>query len=171
MSDPVTPKLGVDTAELALSRYSELREVALAMVSQATATVEIISRGLDPQIYDTDAFAAALQSLVTGQPRRARVRILVQQSSLAAQRGSRIIDLAQRLTSFFALHVPGEAHRDFNQALLLVDRTAYIHRDQADRAEAKACFAAPARANELGRLFDEIWDQSTPDQQLRRLGL
>ncbi|MEC9341105.1 MAG: hypothetical protein VX663_06460 [Pseudomonadota bacterium] len=163
--------LGQDSAELVLSRYSQLRDVACAMVRQARATVEIVSRDLDPQIYDNDPFAEALRGLVTGDSRRAAVRILLLQPQIAMTRGSRLIDLAQRLPSFISIHTPGEAHRDFNQAMLLVDRSGYLHRDQADQIEATASFAAAPRANELGRLFDEIWDHSTPDQQSRRLGL
>lgn len=171
MSESMAMKLGQDSEELVLTRYSELREVACAMVDQARATVEIISRDLDPPIYDNDRFADALRRLITEDPRRASVRILVQQPQIAAQRGSRLIELAQRLPSFIALCVPGEPHRDFNRALLLVDRVGYVHRDQADQTEAKASFAAPAQANDLGRQFDEIWEQSTPDQQSRRLGI
>lgn len=171
MNTTTTGILGTDDEERALTRFSELREAAASMVQQANTSAEIVSRDLDPQIYDTEPFVDALRRLITADTRRAQVRILIQQPVAVAQRGSRVLELAQRLPSFIAIHVPGEAHREFNQAMLLVDRTGFIHRDQADRPEAQVCFAAPARANELGRTFDELWEQSVPDQQTRRLRL
>lgn len=164
-------RLGTDTTESVLGRYPELRDAALQMVNQAKVTVDILSRDLDPNLYDNPEFASALGQFVTGDSRRTRVRILVSESAKTVQRGHRLIDLAQRLPSFITIRVPDPEYPAITQAALIVDTTGYIHRELADRPEARVCFAAPSFARDLTRTFDDIWAHSTVDAQTRRLGL
>lgn len=161
-------ELGVSDAVLELDDSATVGAALLALASQARRSIEIVSRHLDPVLYDTDAFAAALRGLVVDS-RRAQVRMLVLDPSPVVSRGHRLVELAQRLSSYVAIRVPGPEHREFNEAWLVADNTGYLHRRFSDRFEAVANFADRRFATHLANRFDEIWQRAQPDPNLRRL--
>ena len=68
-------RLKNDGETVAIDTSEECRVAALSMARQAARSIEIVSRSLDPAIYDNAEFADAVSELVTGS-RRARVRAL-----------------------------------------------------------------------------------------------
>ena len=75
------------------------RLAALSMVRQAARSVEIVSRHLDPKMYDNAEFCDAVSQLVVGS-RRARVRVLVRDTEPVIKNGHRLVPLAQRLPAY-----------------------------------------------------------------------
>jgi len=143
------------------------RLAAVSMARQAARSIEIVSRQLDPQMYDDDDFCQAVSRLVTGS-KRARVRVLLRQIEPVVKGGHRLINLAQRLSSFIELRVPAPEYDDYNGAFLIVDGAGIIERKLSDRFEATVNFNDPRTAQELSRHFEEMWQTATPDMNLRR---
>lgn len=162
--------LGEGDQTLELSTSDENREVVLAMAKQAQRSILIMSRHLDPAIYDNRELADALSHFVRSH-RRAEVRILVQDSDPVIKHGHHLVQLAYRLSSMVSIHKPDEEHAYVNEALFIADGTGFIKRNLADRYEGVASFHAPLQARELADYFNTIWSHSHPDPQLRRLHL
>ena len=143
------------------------RLAAVSMARQAARSIDIVSRQLDPQMYDNDDFCQAVSRLVIGS-RRARVRVLVSQVEPLVKRGHRLVNLAQRLSSFIELRVPASEFDDYNGAFMIADDAGSIERRLSDRFEARVNFNDPRAAQELARQFEVMWQTASPDMNLRR---
>lgn len=161
-------RLGETPGPVAIATREEAAAVALALAGQTRRTLDIVSRHLDPRLYDNEEFAEAVKRVALGS-RRALVRVLVQDVEPILHDGHRLVALAQRLPTFLHIQVPGPQFRDFNQAFLVADGVGYLHRELADRFEGKASFHDPAAARELLRVFQPMWDAAQPDPNLRAL--
>lgn len=161
-------RLGETRELVAVDTSDALRSAVLSLARQARQGIAIVSRHLDPALYDTAEFADALKALALSSP-RAQVRAIVQDVAPIVRDGHHLVALAQRLPSFIHLRVPGPPYRDFNQAFLVADDAGYVQRDLADRYEAAVCFHAPLVARDLLRQFEAIWASAEPDPNLRAL--
>ncbi|MBM4227350.1 MAG: hypothetical protein FJ164_06350 [Gammaproteobacteria bacterium] len=160
---------GPDTA-LSLADAEAVRETSLALVRRARRSVDIFSRHLDPMIYDTAEFVEGLRALIVGS-RRARVRVLLREVAPVVAQGHRLIELAQRLSSYIEIRVPALEHQDTADAWLVVDGCHYLHRRSGERHEATAAFDDARRARQLTLRFEEIWARAQPDLNFKRLHL
>jgi hypothetical protein len=161
-------RLGESTEVVAVTTGAEARAAVLALVSQARRSVEIVSRHLDPRLYDQPDFVDAAKRLSLGSS-RARIRMVVQEVAPVLRQGHRLLELARRLPSFLQIRVPAAEFRGFNQAFLVADGVGYLHRELADRFEGTASFHGPLLARELLRQFEPLWETGSPDPGLRSL--
>lgn len=162
--------LGEDETFLEPTAVSENRDIALAMARQARRHLYLFSPDLDPAVYGNAGFAEAVSALVRSSE-RAHVHILVQDSTRAAKDGHRLVDIAQHLSSKIRIHRPDREYADVRGTFLVADELGYLYRTVADRYEGQASFSDRKRARELNRYFEQIWQRSEPDPQLRRLKL
>lgn len=174
MSDPDAelgqPVIGVTAGEIDIDSRDELERLSLALAQQTRRFLDIVSRHLDPDIYDTDEFADAVKELALNR-RRARIRLLVIDSRPLVTRGHRLTELAARLSSFIELRAPAVQHKEFNEAFVVADNEAYIYRQFSDRFEGQCDFSDRRRAATLGDIFDNMWERGVPDTRFRRLHL
>ena len=157
-------------SEIEFETREELRDLASQILSRTTHTLDITSRHLDPGIYDDDAFIDGVKTLAL-QNRGARIRIVINDLAPVIARGHRLLDLAQRLPSFFAVKVPGSTHKNFNEAVLIADNQAYIHRQFADLFEGTANLYDRGKARDLTSRFEDLWEKADFDPNLRRLNI
>lgn len=163
-------KLGVSDKLLELETCEENRQVALAMAQQARRTIEIISRLLDPPIYNTTEFIEAIRQFVTGS-RNPALRIIVFDPDTIVRNGHRLVELAGSLSSFIEIRKVGHEFDQYSQSLIIVDGTAYLHRISMDRFEATACFNDRRQARYYRKEFDTMWETAQSDPNLRRMSL
>jgi hypothetical protein len=141
---------------------------AVQLAQQCKRNLELISRKLDPSIYDTPDFIEALKRLAL-KSRHARIRILVFESDAIIHRGHRLIDLAQHLSSYIELRNPGFEYQAYNEELLIADETGYLHREYSERYEGKINFNDRRQSKLLLDRFEEMWESAMPDPNLRRV--
>lgn len=158
-------KLGKDSEPILIATSTDNRIAAVALVRQGRRYLHIFSRDLDPAVYDTTTFVSAVRELAT-YSRYSQIRILVQNSEHIIKHGHR---LAHRLSSFIQVRKPGRDHQALSEAFLVVDKLGLLHRKMGDRYDGVVNFNAPLEAAALVRFFDELWDRSEPDPELRRL--
>lgn len=156
-----------DADAVAIDSSEACRIAALSMARQAARGIDIVSRHLDPKLYDNREFCEAVSQLVVGS-RRARVRALVRHTDPIVKGGHQFVGLAQRLSSFIEIRVPAREYDDYNAAFLLVDGAGLIYRTLSDRYEGTVNFHDPRMAQDLARQFEEMWQTATPDASLRR---
>ena len=156
--------------ELVIDTADENREAAITLAGQARFSINIFTRDLDPPIFNNAAFEKCVFSLAR-QHRSATVRILARDSATAVRQGHSLIRLAQHLTSSVFIHNPAREHRDEPSTFMTVDGTGFIYRPRSSSRNYHAAVHArsPKRAAELEDYFNEMWERSTPDSQVRRL--
>ena len=156
-----------DSQSVVIGTSEACRLAALSMVGQATRGIDIVSRQLDPQMYDNREFCEAVSEMVLGS-RRARVRVLIRHTDPVVKRGHRLVTLSQRLSSFIEIRVPAPEFDEYNAAFLLVDGAGVIYRTLSDTFEGSVNFNDPRGAHELGRQFEAMWQTAVADVKLRR---
>ena len=144
-------KIGVNNKLLQLESCEENRQLATILVQQTRYTLEIISRLLDPMIFNTPEFIEAIRQMVTGN-RMPKIRIIVFEPETIVRNGHR------------------EFH-GYNECLLLADNTAFIHRKNGERFEATANFNDKRQCKLFIDDFETMWASALPDPNLRRLSI
>lgn len=163
-------RLGEDREVHRADALEAVQQASRSMVEQARRSVDIVSRDLDPRVYDDSELLEALRQLaISG--RYARIRVLVRDVDAPVKVDHRLIPLARRLSSYISIRRLHPQDADHNEAFLLVDQAGYLLRRAADRYEAEVCFNDPLRARELAKQFEELWERSIDDPNLRRLHL
>ena len=140
------------------------------MAQQCQRTIEIISRELDPDLFDTNEFLDAVKAMVL-KNRRASVRILVFEPKAIVSRRHRLIDLIRTLPTYMEIRVPSPEYKNFNEMVFVADTTGYLHRLYTERFEGKTNFSDKRVARYLVKEFNEMWDKATQDINLRQLSI
>jgi hypothetical protein len=162
--------LGETAGEYSLSSRDDNREAAALLAVQARRMVELFTPDLEPALYDHTPFIDALTQLCVHSP-RARVRILAKDFERTVKDGHRLTELARRLSSYVELRKVHSDYQENNETFLLVDDYGLLHRRHAPRFEGTFSCKAPLEVRRLRAYFDEVWDRSEPEADLRRLHL
>jgi hypothetical protein len=160
--------LGESSGKLHLSGVTECREAALCLSRQATRSIYIFSYDLDSQIYNQGEFIEAVKNLAI-RSEHSRIKILLQNNDKVQREGHRLIQLWRRLTSKIELRRPSPDYIDHTENFLLVDETGYLHRKLYTNYEAAVDFNSRFETNRFVMFFNEVWEQSEPDSELRNL--
>ncbi len=163
-------QLGIDDDEVQISTSEEHRLSATMMVEQCKRDISIISRQLDPPVYDTTEFVSAVKKMVLAN-RRSRLRIIVFEPRRVASHGHLLVELAANLPSFFEFRKPGKDYMNFNESLFVADSTGYVYRKSAERFEGNLNFNDRRKSRVFMDVFEEMWSRSVPDPNLRRISL
>ncbi len=170
MVDPHARILGETDEEITLDTSEQSRQLSIEMINACRRHLNIISRDLDPCIYDNTEILDAIKKLVL-RSRLARIHIIILQPESLYTRGHRLIDLAQRLSSYIAIRRPDREDASYNKALLLADDCGYIRRPHSDRFEGKANFNDRKTVSELQDEFERLWEHGYSDPNFRHLTL
>ena len=149
----------------------ELIAVTRQLLSGARHSMCVLVRELHPLLLNDTACMVELRRLaISG--RGASIRVLAQDLTRALQEGTRVLDLAQRLSSVIELRRPVEDNDlAYRSAFMCVDTGGYLFRPQENEMAATGSTYAPGRHAELMSLFEEIWARSEPWPELRNLGI
>ncbi|HEX7026589.1 MAG TPA: hypothetical protein VF268_05060 [Gammaproteobacteria bacterium] len=162
--------LGETQHEFITGSSQELRLVTQHMADQAKRSVHIVSRHMDPELYNRQEFIQSLSRLAR-RSKYTQIQVLVQDSTPAVKDGHRLIQLAQQLSSYVKIKKLHDDYKDYLRAFMVIDAEGYVLREFSDRYEATIDFHAPRQAKELLKFFTEAWEISVADPQLRRLYL
>jgi hypothetical protein len=168
LQQPDQYQLGITDAELRLDTSAHNRTAALALAEQAKRTLHIFTRDLDSPVYDQAPFIQAVSALAT-RSRYSRILILVQNTERAVKDGHRLIELSRRLSSFVTLRKPHSDFREYNQTFLIADEVGLLRRPIADRYNGTLNFKAPLACREYLEFFNQVWERSEADPDLRQL--
>jgi len=154
--------------DISLSSRDEVKIINIAMTQQTSRNIDIMSRFLDPSIFDTPDFIEAVKKLSISS-KFTKIRILVKDSDPMTKNGHRLIDLVQQLTSSIEVRKISEEYKSYGEAFSLFDGKSVIYLRHSDRYEGIANFNRPRLVSELSNFFNEVWERSSPDANLRRL--
>ena len=95
-------QLGYRDEELQIDSREDNAKVSAYMVSQCRRYLDIISRDLDPHVYDQTEFLDAVKNMAINGS-RAQIRIIVFDVNSIVRKGHRMIELAAKLSSFIEI--------------------------------------------------------------------
>ena len=171
--EPERPPLPMppDPVTLRATTREELIDTTLRLLGGARHSMCVMVRELHPLLLNDTACLVELRRLaISG--RGASIRILVQDLTRALQEGTRLLELAQRLSSVIELRRPVEpADLAYSSAFMCVDSCGYLFRPQESEMVTVGSTYAPGRHAELMRLFEEMWARSEPWPELRALDI
>lgn len=168
ISDNKNYKFKAGDNDISLSSRDEVKIMNIALTQQATRNIDIISDHLDPGIFDTPDFIESVKKLSI-LSKFTKIRILIKNSEAIVRNGHRMIELIQQLTSSIEVRIIAEEYKSYNEAFSAFDGKGIVYQRYADRYEGFANFNRPRLVTELTNYFNEIWEHSTPDSNLRRL--
>ena len=162
--------LGETADEIRISTAEENANAAVSLAQQARRHLNIFSQDLDARIYDSAEFESCVFALARRHP-STRIRILTIDSGNAVHKGHCLIRLAQTLTSSVFIHNPSREHSNETSAFLVADGVGLLYRSRGthNHYEASVNFMSPRRAARLDEFFNDAWEWSKPDPQVRRL--
>ena len=165
------PSAPPDPVTLRATTREELIDVTLHLLAGARRSMCVRVRELHPLLLNDTACLVELRRLaISG--RGASIRILVEDLTRALQEGTRLLELAQRLSSVIEMRRPVEpADLAYGSAFMCVDSCGYLFRPQESEMVTTGSTYAPGRHAELMRLFEEVWARSEPWPELRALGI
>lgn len=160
-----------DPVALRATTREELIDTTLHLLAGARHSMCVRVRELHPLLLNDTACLVELRRLaISG--RGASIRILAEDLTRALQEGTRLLELAQRLSSVIEMRRPVEpADLAYGSAFMCVDSCGYLFRPQENEMVAVGSTYAPGRHAELMRLFEEVWARSEPWPELRALGI
>lgn len=169
-SDNKSYKFKKGENDISLASRDEVKIINIAMTQQTSRSIDIISKHLDSNIYDTQDFIDAVKKLSISS-KFTKIRILIKDSDPITKNGHRLIELIQQLTSSIEVRKTSEEYKSYGEAFTLFDSKGVIYLRHSDRYEGLANFDRPRLAAELSNFFNEVWEHSAPDSNLRRLHL
>lgn len=161
--ESATPELVIGIADFAAR--------ATRMVSSARNEVALLSQELDRRIYGTAIFTESLRRFVLQHP-HTRVRVLVNSTQTAVSNSPRLVEFGRSLTSFveFRELLP-QRQPVVREELLVTDGRVMLYRESPQDLEARFYGESPGEVRLRMKGFDQLWDESVPAQELRKLSL
>jgi hypothetical protein len=151
-----------------LSSIDETLDATVQMVRMANRRISIFSPDLEPDIYNDARFLEAVKHLTLGKP-FARIRVLIANPAHVVRNGNPFVQLARRLSACIEFRNAEEEYQEHREAFLIADETALIYRINASKWEGIADTHEPAVARRYLGMFDEIWNASRVEAELREL--
>ena len=151
-----------------ISSMAENLAAAAEIAGQAKRWISIYTPDLEPGIYDHEDFLDVAKRLVLAK-RYAKIRVLISEPHRTVRIGNRFVSVGRRLNSYIEFRNVHQDYREHREAYLIADDTALLYRVEGRKWEGIADTYEPAVARRYLTLFDEIWNASEIEQELREL--
>ncbi len=151
-----------------LSTMPEVRAASLKVAKAAQRLLSIFTYDLEPPIYGEEPFLDAVKRLVLARS-YAKVRVLLADPSRAMVDNNRFLGLARRLTSCIDMRTMSTEYPASAGAFIIADDKALVYRLQTDRWDGIADMNDPAVVRRYLNFFDEVWQTSMQESQMRQM--
>jgi len=151
-----------------LSTMPEVRDASLKVAKSAQRLLSIFTPDLEPLVYGEEPFLEAIKRLVLARS-YAKVRVLLADPSRALVDNNRFLALARRLTSCIELRAMSPEYPANAGAFIIADDKALVYRLQIDRWDGIADMNDPAVVRRYLNFFDEVWNTSMQESQMRQM--
>ena len=155
------------TTELQAFRTpDEARRHATALLQQARRALCLYSSDLEPWLYNHSSIQEACTRFLLAHPRN-HLRILLRDSSRTVKEGHRLLNLSRRLSSNCQIR---KLHPDYPNeecAFLIADDCGLLLRPELDQYAGHVRYRDVAQVRLRQAQFDQAWNTSTLDPDLR----
>ena len=140
------------------------------LIANGNQCLRIFSDELDPEIFDDEALVKQISGLAR-RHRDSRIKILLKSTSLVIKRRHRLVALQKRMPTLIQIRRLSHMPESHVENYVVVDENAIFFDPRDDD---KVCFSNPADrpfAQHLLHKFEELWQVSSSDPELRSLPL
>lgn len=170
-SEPTGFVLGETRGAVSISRFEDLKAHSCHMAAACRRKLAVCAHRLHPEIYNQSCFVEAVRQLIIRHA-NTRIRILVADTEELARGGSRLVQLAQSMSSSMEIRRRAEEFGGDQRSFMLADDTGFILRNLwNDLNNVRVDYNNPYAVRSLGDDFLSMWEQSEPDPALRRLSI
>jgi hypothetical protein len=163
-----------DNQFISIDGLENTRQAMLNLVETTQRSLHLYTPFVDPRLYNDGDIVDAIRARVVNQP-RIRFYLLLPSAHDWRSACPRLLQLTERLSSALELRtLPQEEPRErpeFTQSFIIADHAIVLH--EADPRHHIGRYE-PHGAGEVRKLmnfFQEIWEKSQPDLELRSLKL
>ena len=152
-----------------LQRFTSAEEAqahALALLQQSRNSLCLYTPDLEPWLYNHSSVQDACTRFLLASPKN-RLRILVRDVSRPVKQGHRLLNLAQRISSNLHIRRLNPDHPSEDIAYLLADARGLLLRAHPEDYAGYALYNDPGRVRLQQAQFDQAWDISVLDPDLR----
>ena len=168
-AEPREPAPFVLGSHVDLERFSRPEQAqahALALLLQARQNLCLYSPDLEVWLYSHSSVQQACTQFLLASPKN-RLRILVRDVGKPVRQGHRLLNLARRITSNLHIRRINPDHPADECAYLLADDRGLLLREQPEQYAGYALYNDPGRVRQRQAQFDQAWDLSLLDPDLR----
>lgn len=163
---PANFKLGEHAHLEHFDLATQAQSHALSLIQQAQQQLCIFTPDLEGFLYSNPAVQEACTRLLLANPRH-RLRILLRDAGKAVRQGHRLLNLSKRITSNLHIRRLDPEQCDDERAYLLADDRGLLMRDNPLYFSGYSLYNAASRVRQLQAQFDQAWDSSLSDPDLR----
>lgn len=160
--------LGESDEVIHVGSSEDVAEATLNIAQKAQRSLNIFTHNLDHRVYNSAALYDAVLKVAT-RGRHSLVRILVKDSSGVVKRGNRLVELSYRISSRVQIRKPAMEYQEEHNEFVIADERGLLLRHVPGRYEGELNFNAAMQAHQLLRFFDQCWEHSSTDPELRHL--
>lgn len=161
--------LGFTKEEFETNSFEHIHELACSMIEQADKSIEILCHDLTPRIYNhADIVEHIKQAIIQ---HKVKVRILIQNVDSIIHHDHLILNLHRKLTSYVEIRKTSESYKKAYRSILIADQRGFIKRENAERVEGICNYNDPNICRDLVSEFNEVWEHSSIDPNLRGMRL
>lgn len=164
--EPAPFVLGQHDALQRFAKPEEARPHALALLQQAQRSLNLYTPDLEAWLYHHSSIQTACTRFLLANPRN-RLRILIRDVTRPVKEGHRLLNLVRRLSSNSQIRRLNPDHASEECAYLLADDRGLLMRPELDSFAGYALYNDPGRCRLRQVQFDQAWDQSVSDPDLR----
>jgi len=157
-----------NSSRIIVSTMLEVREASLKVAKSAQRLLSIFTQDLEPLIYGEEPFLEAIKRLVLARS-YAKVRVLLADPSRAMVDNNKFLILARRLTSCIDLRAMTPEFSANAGAFIIADDRALVYRLRADRWDGISDMNDPGVVRPYLNFFDEVWQMSMQESQMRQM--
>lgn len=159
-----------DGSRRAIESLSEFKQETELLFSQATRIIQIYSKDLDPRVLSNIRLESLILKFIK-RSKASKLHILIFDESHLKGVDHRLVNLAQRFTSYLEIRLIPRDYQENYYGYYLVDKKRILHRNNIERYEAEYAQLPSSLVKEKSKWFDEIWQKSSPASFLRALHL
>lgn len=164
--EPAPFRLGDHPHLERFARPEQAQAHTLALLQQARTSLCLYSPDLEAWLYNHSSMQDACVQFLLASPRN-RLRILLRDIGKPVKQGHRLLNLAKRITSNLHIRRINPDHPGDESAYLLADDRGLLMREAPEQYAGYALYNDPGRVRQRQALFDQAWDVSLSDPDLR----
>lgn len=151
-----------------LDSGEDFHDFALQLLAKTRRNLAILSRDLDPVIFNSPEFVEAVSALARSS-RYAQIQILVKDTKPLAESGHKLVRLAQRLSSKIAIRKLTVEADDKDMGFMLCDSAGLLYKNDESIYQGFANFEASVEVKRFRETFDYLWQYGEVDPELQEL--
>ena len=145
---------------------SDRAAVALELARQSRRHLRLLSHTLDHELFDRDDFASAVSQLARNS-RYSEIRLLVVEVKPVIERGHRLLELCQRLSTALRIRRADCEPEAIKENFVVADDRGVLCYALREPEKAWADFNNRPLAEDYAAQFDELWHRGIDDPELR----